>query len=304
MKRALIINRIPKTGSTYLATSLRTALSNEKIELSPLNHWPHKSLYEYQESLKKLLNSKSKNLYIQGHLPLGSLEEELKTHGYTTKTIIVVRNPEERFRSHLSYFLSCRALVEDNLGLPRYISHPLMSLQDIFVDHQYRWLTGFYSGWADICSPSGSKCLPPGLLARLHSSSSSMNEFIKNDQSNCLLVPSDIFSVDKLLNQILNSIDIESTLTERSDDKRIISNNTPQQAVLASLSLIKASQSCDLNEAKHALAAVGCNFTERAVNELMKVITLAMRPKSYDSIIYNCVVDFANSSSLGCYLSL
>lgn len=304
MKRALIINRIPKTGSTYLATSLKAAFCKSNLQLLPLHHWPHKGLAQYEADLNNLLKDDVDNLFIQGHLPLGALEAKLSMHNYITKTILVLREPTKRFRSHLSYFLSRKALIEDHLGQPRYLSHPMMSLYDIFVDHQYRWLSSFYCGLPDACSTEGAEHRPDGILSRLHSSCSSMNKFLEKEKSECILIAAEEIGIDKLSGKILESIgDLHNISLKPDNEGQKVTNKTPKHAVIASLSLIESSRSNDLQLARQSMASIGYSFSDSCLVELMRVTRLATRADSIDNKIYARVAQLANSS-LGCYLRL
>lgn len=241
----------------------------------------------------------------QGHMPLGHLESELQSRGVCTKTFVVLRDPVSRLKSHIAYLLSRDALFERAQKL-WYVSHPLMSLGDILIDHQYRWLTNFYSGHNDICSIEGQAQKIEVLLSRVFRSPQTVHEFLGSDSSGTLLLPSSIDTIDTLASDILGffgySQDEYRRIMRKIREDKQLANQTPMQYKELATAICKTGTDDTLGmqgveNLNFLLGDAGISFSNQAINRLLEIVMEALSTKSFDHTLYAHVTSLSSGST-------
>ena len=139
----LIFNRVAKCGTHSLQHLLANAADLTGVKWMEVHHQFSNSALAMFDDINAAV--KSNVDLVMGHLPLGVLEYYLNALNRTTKTILVVRDPVDRAISHLSHWISNDRLYFDGKCI-RDNRQPLRSFRDDFVDFQYKWLIGFFTG--------------------------------------------------------------------------------------------------------------------------------------------------------------
>lgn len=143
-----IFNRIPKTGSSSLSAYLENAFERLALNGKGVNchGFPHQSTLRFLQDLGSVI--KNPPSYLIGHMPLGIPEEYLSSHGIEAKTILFLRDPASRMRSHLAYLFQGGGIAYSS-GEFFHSQYPWISLDMLLRDFQFKWLTSFFSGVND-----------------------------------------------------------------------------------------------------------------------------------------------------------
>lgn len=143
-----IFNRVPKTGSSSLKRYLSESLEELGIDCKGLvcHGFPHQNTINFLKSLSGAVHSPPP--YLIGHMPMGVAEEFFRSHEMRSRTIMFLRDPAKRMKSHLAFLFGSGGIGYVD-GKFYHAQYPWISLDLLLRDFQFKWLISFFSGVSD-----------------------------------------------------------------------------------------------------------------------------------------------------------